>query len=181
MSSIYVELLRYGDDFVRPNNPAFTMQPNTSLEAFYFGDSGRDLTYSDQGATSNPALAIQTTDVGFDPIRQYYPKAPVQVGLFPISYKVILSSIAFDGRVLRFRNPIEIIYERRDSCHTFEFVPLNMLAYGITKDEALCAFQSEFFLLWDEIACEEDDRLTESALKLKLLLKEIIQEVELEK
>jgi len=74
------------------------------------------------------------------------------------------------------RIPIGIQVENESNYYIFEYKPLNILAYGKTINEAESNFFEQFDILYHAIAKEEDNNLHESALQIKKLLMEFLQQ-----
>lgn len=60
----------------------------------------------------------------------------------------------------------------------YEHEPLGILAHGSSQAEAFDAFRAEFVSAWEQIAKEEDARLTRDARMLKKRLLSIVDRVE---
>jgi addiction module RelB/DinJ family antitoxin len=60
----------------------------------------------------------------------------------------------------------------------YEYEPLGILAHGSSQAEALDAFRTEFASAWEQIAKEDDARLTRDAKALKKRLLSIVNRVE---
>ena len=60
----------------------------------------------------------------------------------------------------------------------YEYEPLGILAHGSSQAEALDAFRMEFSSAWEQIAKEDDARLTRDARALKKRLLSVVDRVE---
>jgi hypothetical protein len=112
----------------------------------------RELTYTGSGV-SNPTFQI---------IAQY-PKIPVE-------------RMAFDDFVLVFNSPYKINVRQENGYFIHEDPQLDMTCWGKTLEELFDAVFEEFHFLWKDIALENDEKLHESAQKLKQMLLIIAKE-----
>jgi hypothetical protein len=90
-----------------------------------------------------------------------------------------LSEFKYPGRILRFREPIEISPTLDDSQQVFclEHEPLGIDIYASTREELDMLLWEEIDVLWRNYAVEDSDRLTPDAQELKQYLLEAIEEI----
>ncbi len=60
----------------------------------------------------------------------------------------------------------------------YEYPALGILAYGLKQAEALDAFRSDFASAWDQVAKEDDSKLTRDARSLKKRLVSLVAGIE---
>jgi hypothetical protein len=84
--------------------------------------------------------------------------------------------MAFDDFVLVFNLPYKINVRRENEYFIHEDPQLDMLCWGKTLEELFDAVFEEFHVLWRDIALEDDEKLHESAQKVKRLLLIIAKE-----
>ena len=76
---------------------------------------------------------------------------------------------------LRLARPIDVTIEQLEpELFLASFAPLNILANGRTRDEAVDEFQHEFVVIWHEIALCPDADLAEDAIELKKRIMELV-------
>ncbi|MDI9431107.1 MAG: hypothetical protein QM570_05245 [Planctomycetota bacterium] len=97
----------------------------------------------------------------FEEIEGLCSDRPIAAGL------VWLSTIHCSGRQFPLNKPIPVREAFAGGVWTYRFDPIDILAYGATREDAIEAFCEEFACCWDHIACEKDDNLTADALGLK--------------
>ena len=81
-------------------------------------------------------------------------------------------------KLFRLAHPIACVIERQDDLFFSENTNLGIIAYGETREDVIREFSEEFAVLWDVIAQEEDNLLTQDALSLKRKLIELVKKVE---
>ncbi|MDR1178620.1 MAG: hypothetical protein LBK64_07315 [Spirochaetaceae bacterium] len=82
----------------------------------------------------------------------------------------------FDDFVLVFNTPYKINVRRENEYFIHEDPQLDMTCWGKTLEELFDSVFEEFHFLWKDIALEEDEKLDESAQKLKQILLIIAKE-----
>jgi hypothetical protein len=112
----------------------------------------RESAYTGSGA-ANPTLQI---------ISQYH--------------KIPVNRMAFDDFVLVFNSPYKINVRQEDGYFIHEDSYLDMTCWGKTLEELFESVFEEFNFLWRDIVLEDDEKLHESAQKLKQLLLVIARE-----
>ena len=83
--------------------------------------------------------------------------------IIPLSW----SRVDYGNRRFLLKEQIQIRQDFRDDVWVCEFQPLGILAYGLSRRDALECFRRDFALSWDDIAQEQDDKLTMDAQELK--------------
>ena len=89
-----------------------------------------------------------------------------------------VSAFNSSGRHFTLRTPISVQECLGDDVWVFQYAPLGIVAYAPSREEAEDAFYAEFACCWDDIAREEDSRLSADARDLKRKLRGIIANVE---
>jgi hypothetical protein len=92
-----------------------------------------------------------------------YPKIPVE-------------RMAFDDFVLVFNSPYKITIRQENGYFIHEDPQLDMTCWGKTLEELFDSVFDEFHYLWRDIVLEDDEKLHESAQRLKQLLLIIAKE-----
>jgi hypothetical protein len=92
-----------------------------------------------------------------------YPKIPVE-------------RMEFDDFVLVFNSPYKINVRQENGYFIHEDPQLDMICWGKTLEELFDAVFEEFYVLWKDIALEDDKKLHKSAQKTKQLLLIIAKE-----
>lgn len=82
------------------------------------------------------------------------------------------------GKTFHLAHPIACVIEKQDDLFCSEDTNLGIIAYGETREEVIREFSNEFDVLWDVIAQEEDDLLTQDALLLKRYLLQLVRKVD---
>ena len=86
--------------------------------------------------------------------------------------------IDYGNRRFLLQEQIQIQQDFRDGVWVYEFEPLKVLGYGLSRHEALVTFRKDFAVCWDDIVQEEDANLTLDAQELKQKLKQLVKEVQ---
>jgi hypothetical protein len=110
-------------------------------------------------AVYNRSVALNPT---FQIISQY-PKIPVE-------------RMEFDDFVLVFNSPYKINIRKENEYFIHEDPQLDITCWGKTLEELFDAVFEEFYVLWKDIALEDDKKLHKSAQKIKQLLLVIARE-----
>ena len=82
------------------------------------------------------------------------------------------------GKVFHLTHRIACVIEKQDDLFFSEDTNLGIIAYGETREDVIRAFSNEFEVLWDVIAQEEDNLLTQDALLLKRYVLQLVRKVE---
>ena len=82
------------------------------------------------------------------------------------------------GKIFHLAHPIARVIERQDDLFFLEDFNLGIIACGETREEVIREFSNELEVLWNVIAQEEDDLLTQDALLLKRKLIELVKKVD---
>jgi hypothetical protein len=88
------------------------------------------------------------------------------------------SKIRAKGKLFYLAHPIACVIEKQDDLLFSEDATLGIIAYGDSREEVIREFSEEFAVLWDVIAQEEDNLLTQDALSLKRKLIKLVRKVE---
>ena len=88
------------------------------------------------------------------------------------------SKIRAKGKLFHLAHPIACVIEKQDDLLFSEDANLGIIAYGDSREEVIREFSEEFAVLWDVIAQEEDNLLTQDALSLKRKLIKLVRKVE---
>ncbi len=81
-------------------------------------------------------------------------------------------------KIFHLTHPIACVIEKRDDLLFSEDANLGIIAYGESREDVIREFSEEFAVLWDVIAQEEDNLLTQDALALKGKLMKLVRKVE---
>lgn len=82
------------------------------------------------------------------------------------------------GKVFHLIQDIACVIEKQDDQLFSEDEGLGIFAYGESREDVIREFSDEFATLWESIAQEEDDKLTQDAILLKKKLLESVRKVE---
>lgn len=88
-----------------------------------------------------------------------------------------ISRISANGLTLFLNKPIYLKPSFFDQSFILEYEPFNIIADGITREEAINNFEKDFVWLWKEYAQTEDELLTLDAATLKRELLALVKEV----
>jgi hypothetical protein len=110
-------------------------------------------------AAYNRSAALNPT---FQIISQY-PQIPVE-------------RMEFDDFVLVFNSPYKINIRKENEYFIHEDPQMDITCWGKTLEELFDAVFEEFYVLWKDIALEDDKKLHKSAQKIKQLLLIIARE-----
>jgi hypothetical protein len=98
----------------------------------------------------------------------------VPVQLVPLFW----SSLIFENRRFRLNQPIQITPIFNEGVWVHEYEPLKIMAPGNSRHDSLQTFKMEFAACWDELAHEEDNKLTQDAQGVKNQLLALVQHIE---
>jgi hypothetical protein len=118
-------------------------------------------------------------DVVLEQREQAEAKSGVSNSIFQIISqrpKFPVGRMEFDDFVLVFNIPYKINVKRENEYFIHEDPQLGMLCWGKTLEELFDAVFEEFNFLWRDIASEDDEKLDESAQKVKQILLIIAKE-----
>jgi predicted RNase H-like HicB family nuclease len=90
--------------------------------------------------------------------------------------KIPVERMEFDDFVLVFNSPYKINVRQENEYFIHEDPLLDMTCWGKTLEELFDAVFEEFHFLWKDIALEENEKLHESAQRLKQILLIIAKE-----
>jgi predicted RNase H-like HicB family nuclease len=85
-----------------------------------------------------------------------------------ISETIFITELTCEGRTFIFNHPLPVHVLQEEggwSCESPE--EYNLLSYGEDRLEAETSFRDVFAYCWDDIACEDDERLAEGAIAQK--------------
>ena len=88
---------------------------------------------------------------------------------------VFFAEITWEGRTFVFNHPLPVRVTQDDDGWTFESDEYRLMSYGDTRVEAESDFCFMFAECWDEIACEDDERLALGAVKQKRALLALVK------
>lgn len=88
-----------------------------------------------------------------------------------------ISRISAGGLALFLTKPLYLEPSFFDQSVVLEYEPFNIIADGITREEAINNFEKDFVWLWKEYVQTEDELLTLDAAKLKRELLALVKEV----
>lgn len=89
-----------------------------------------------------------------------------------------VDKITDENRVFHLKKPIAVDVTLDDDVWTFEYKPLNLFSYGLSRADAYSDLQMLFASLWDNIARENNEKLTGDAIELKNKLLDIVKQIE---
>jgi len=81
-----------------------------------------------------------------------------------VSETIFLTELTCEGRTFVFNHPLPVHVLQEEggwSCESPE--EYNLLSYGDDRLEAETSFRDVFAYCWDDIACEDDEKLTKGA------------------
>jgi hypothetical protein len=79
------------------------------------------------------------------------------------------------GRTFEFNREIHIRVLEEDGGWAFESDDPELMGFGLTRSDAEQSFCVDFAACWDEIACQDDGKLTEDAIGLKRKLLALVK------
>ena len=79
----------------------------------------------------------------------------------------VLDRVSYDGKCLRFREPIKANVTYRDNMYYCQNSDLGIISSSSSLDECIKDLQDEVVFLWNEYGKEEDSKLTKGAKELK--------------
>jgi hypothetical protein len=88
------------------------------------------------------------------------------------------SRVDYGNRRFVLKEQIQIKQDFSDDVWVCEFGPLGILAYGLSRREAVECFRRNFSVSWDDIAQEQDDNLTLDAQELKKKFRSLVEREE---
>ena len=99
---------------------------------------------------------------------------------FPVEIPTSASMGVIEWRRQRFilRKSLQVRVGLEGGVWVYEYEPLGILAHGSSQAEALDAFRMEFSSAWEQIAKDDDARLTRDARALKKRLLSVVDRVE---
>lgn len=89
------------------------------------------------------------------------------------------NKISYSNRTFHLRHPIACVIQKENDLYVTQDDMFNIIAYGISREDAIQSYSSEFSLLWDFIAQDFDSNLTHDAQLLKIKLLDIVKEVKI--
>jgi hypothetical protein len=94
---------------------------------------------------------------------------------------VVIRDVRYRGRTFRFRNGkyTEFLptYDETGELLCLEHEPIGIHVFADTREELLAELAEQVCMLWDEYACEDDEKLTPAAIQLKKKLLDALEEV----
>lgn len=95
-----------------------------------------------------------------------------------IPESVFISVIERGKRRFILKKSLRVRMGVEGSVWVYEYIPLGILAYGSTQEEARDAFATEFASAWEQVGTEDDSNLTRDATSLKRRLLSLVDRVE---
>lgn len=89
----------------------------------------------------------------------------------------IFNKFDFDNRSFVLKKPVEAIFKYEDGLWVYEIPEYGIHTYSYDRKEAFASIGEDFAFQYDDIALEEDENLSEDAIKLKQRIKENLKEV----
>jgi hypothetical protein len=91
---------------------------------------------------------------------------------------VTIRHIATSGISFQLRHPLDVTVSWEDNnAWSCEAKDLSILSFGDTRDSALESFAEDFHALWDVIGQSPDELLDPSAVRVKQLLRNLVDSV----
>jgi len=116
-----------------------------------------------------------------DAINLFLNQVRMRKGLpFPVEIpeSVLMSVIQCGRRRFILKKSVRVRLGVEGTVLVYEYPPLGILAYGLNQAEALDAFRTDFASAWDQVAKEDDSKLTRDARSLKRRLVSLVGRVE---
>jgi len=85
------------------------------------------------------------------------------------------SELTYLGRTFVFNRELVICVLKEDGGWAFESADPKLMGFGHTRPDAELSFCFGFALNWDQIACENDEKLTLDAIDLKRALLSLVK------
>jgi len=79
--------------------------------------------------------------------------------------KLTWTELTRRGRTFEFSRGLHIRVLEEDGGWAFESDDPELMGFGLTRSEAEQSFCVDFAACWDEIACQDDERLTQDAIR----------------
>jgi hypothetical protein len=89
-----------------------------------------------------------------------------------------VNGLVAEGRFFRFRKPLDVVEGREGRYYWHEAEDLGMLGYGATRQDSWDMLIGLFEHNWDDIAMEDDSRLTKGARSLKRQMLRLVESVD---
>jgi hypothetical protein len=89
---------------------------------------------------------------------------------------LFLAELACEGRTFVFNRPLPVQVLQEEGGCSVESEDYRLMAHGDTRAEAESSFRHVFAYCWDQIACEDDERLTKGAIRMKRDLLSLVRE-----
>jgi hypothetical protein len=94
----------------------------------------------------------------------------------PASETILLAEITCEGRTFLFNHPLPVRVVQGDGGWTCESPKdYHLLSYGQSRSEAESSFRHIFAYCWDDVACEDDERLAQGARNQKRALLALVK------
>jgi hypothetical protein len=107
-----------------------------------------------------------------DNIAQVYDITPVEP-IMPLTW----TRVDYGNKRFLLNEQIQIRQAYTDSVWSCEFEPLGILAFGLSRRNAVTGFRADFAACWHDIAQEDDANLTTDAIHLKKKLRDLVKKV----
>jgi hypothetical protein len=83
--------------------------------------------------------------------------------------------LTYKGRTFEFSREMHIRVIEEDGGWAYESGAPRIMGFGHTRGEAESSFCFGFAFNWDQIACEDDENLTQDAVDLKRALRALVE------
>lgn len=88
-----------------------------------------------------------------------------------------LSELTYKNKRFVFNRDMVVCVMQEEYGWTIECDEYGLMGYGRSRGEAELAFRFDFSLCWNEIVCEEDERLAPEAIEIKRKLLDLVKGV----
>jgi len=89
--------------------------------------------------------------------------------------KLVWTELTRRGRTFELNRELHIRVLEEDGGWAFESDDPELMGFGLTRSEAEQSFCVDFAACWDEIACKDDDMLTQDAIEMKQSLLALVK------
>ena len=91
------------------------------------------------------------------------------------SEELIWAELVYENRRFVFDRQIAVRVTREEGGWTYESDEIELMGFGHTRGEAESSFCFGFVAQWDDIACEDDENLTQDAIGMKRALQALVK------
>jgi hypothetical protein len=103
---------------------------------------------------------------------QYRPETPTTL---LSSETLVWTELTRRGRTFEFSRGLQIRVLEEDGGWAYESDDPELMGFGLTRSDAEQSFCVDFAACWDEIACQDDGKLTQDAIELKQRLLALVK------